>query len=50
MPLHGYIIDAADGVSANINLLSHLYENHRECVVYTNSIFAFNNLYAWNEE
>ena len=45
-----YIIDAADGVSANINLLSHLYENHRECVVYTNSIFAFNNLYAWNEE
>lgn len=44
-----YVVDASDGVSENINLLSNLYSNNHDCVIYTNSIFAFSNRYAWNE-
>lgn len=44
-----YVVDASDGVSENINLLSNLYNNNCNCIVYTNSIFAFDNHYAWNE-
>lgn len=44
-----YVVDASDGVSENINLLSNLYSNNRDCIVYTNSIFAFSNRYAWYE-
>ena len=43
-----YVIDATDGVSENINLLDNCYSQNRNCVVYTNSIFAFSNRYAWN--
>ena len=43
-----YVVDASDGVSENINLLSNLYNNNCNCIVYTNSIFAFDNHYAWN--
>ncbi len=43
-----YIIDATDGVSKNIELLTELYVNNRNCIIYTNSILAFSNRYAWN--
>lgn len=45
-----FVIDAADGVTACINLLDNLDKYRRDCVVYTNSIFAFSNRYAWNEK
>jgi hypothetical protein len=45
-----YKVDAARGVSYNIEQLDLLNENQPGVVIYTNSIFAFNNRYAWNEE
>lgn len=45
-----YVIDAGEGMSACIDTLYDLRKNHKDCVVYTNSIFAFSNLYAWNEK
>ena len=44
------IVDAASGVSSNISMLDSLIRRNPDCVVYTNSIFAFDNMYAWNEE
>ena len=45
-----YVIDAANGVTENINILDELYQREEELTIYTNSIFAFSNRYAWNEE
>lgn len=45
-----YIIDVADGVSKNIEILTELYVNNRNCIIYTNSILAFSNRYAWNDK
>lgn len=45
-----YIVKAEEGVSANINNLDNIYHINPNCVIYTNSIFAFSNRYAWNEE
>lgn len=45
-----FVIDAADGVNACINMLDNLNKNRKDCVIYTNSIFAFSNRYAWNEK
>lgn len=44
-----FIINAADGVSENINSLDNLLMNNRDCIIYTNSLLAFSNRYAWNE-
>ena len=44
------MLDAAEGVSHCINVLDNLLRNHKDCVIYTNSIFAFSNHYAWNEK
>ena len=44
------MLDAAEGVSHCINVLDDLLRNHKDCVIYTNSIFAFSNRYAWNEK
>lgn len=44
------IVDVTSGVSFNINTLDNLIRRNSDCVVYTNSIFAFNNTYAWNKE
>lgn len=43
-------VSADLGVSENIKLLDWYKENRPGAVAYTNSIFAFNNMYAWNEE
>lgn len=45
-----YIVDAASGVSSNIAFLDELLERQKDCVVYTNSLMAFSNRYAWNVE
>jgi hypothetical protein len=45
-----YEVHADKGVTDNIELLDLILEKDPDAVVYTNSIFAFNNMYAWNEE
>ena len=44
------IVDATAGVNSNINTLNNLIRRNPDRTVYTNSIFAFNNMYAWNKE
>ena len=43
-------IDAKDGVSANMVRLDVLRQTEPDAIVYTNSIIAFSNEYAWNEK
>jgi hypothetical protein len=43
-------LNAYHGVTENIEVLEDIHEVHPDFVIYTNSIFAFNNMYAWNEE
>ena len=51
LPIDRYIVvNAASGVSRNIAVLNDIKETEPDAIVYTNSIFAFNNIYAWNEE
>ena len=45
-----YEVDAKNGISANINFLDELNQEEEDLTIYTNSIFAFNNRYAWNEK
>ena len=45
-----FTIDAASGVSTNIDTLDELQQREEDLVIYTNSIFAFDNRYAWNHE
>ena len=51
LPFTRYIVvHAASGVSSNIAVLDDIKETEPNATVYTNSIFAFSNEYAWNEE
>ena len=51
VPMDSYIIiEAASGVSENIKVLDRIKETEPYATIYTNSIFAFSNDYAWNEE
>lgn len=43
-------IDAKEGVSANLVSLDIMRTCDPNATIYTNSIFAFSNEYAWNEE
>ena len=49
-----FLVDASYGVSSNINILDEFKQRETEdgedLVIYTNSIFAFSNQYAWNDE
>jgi hypothetical protein len=45
-----YKIDASQGVSACIRLLDICAECRPSSIIYTNSIFALHNMYAWNDE
>ena len=47
---HCIVVNAGSGVNSNINVLNLIKENNPNATVYTNSIFAFSNIYAWNEE
>ena len=44
------IIDATYGPTENIKLLDFINDTKYNAVIYTNSIFAFSNEYAWNKE
>ena len=51
LPIDRYIVvNAGSGVHTNINVLNDIKEHNPNAVVYTNSILAFDNKYAWNEE
>lgn len=43
-----FSLDATYGPSENIEFLNSLYEINPNAIIYTNSIFAFSNTYAWN--
>lgn len=43
-------VNAMAGPTSCIEFLDHLKKKHPNCVIYTNSIFAFSNKYAWNSE
>lgn len=43
-----FTLDATYGPSENIKFLDMLNESNPNAVIYTNSIFAFSNTYAWN--
>ena len=45
-----FTIDATNGVRDNINFLDDAYEKNPNFIIYTNSILAFSNKYAWNKE
>lgn len=47
---HYVVVNAVSGVTLNIRVLDDLKEFEPNATVYTNSICAFNNEYAWNEE
>lgn len=49
-PFCDYHVDAAEGVMANIYWLDAIKEKIPDSVIYTNSIFAFDNTYAWDNE
>ena len=49
-PYTGIVVDATRGVSACIMILDACAKCRSNSIIYTNSIFAFNNMYAWNEE
>ena len=46
----GWSFNASHGVTENIEVMDYLLQKKPNTVVYTNSIFAFHNMYAWNEE
>ena len=43
-------IDAAYGYSSNCELLDAIKEHNPKAVIYTNSLVALSNEYAWNDE
>ena len=50
LPFARYVVvNASCGVSRNIAVLDELMDSEPDAIVYTNSIFAFSNEYAWNE-
>lgn len=49
-PFCDYHVNAAEGVRANIFKLDAIKEKELDSVIYTNSIFAFDNTYAWDNE
>lgn len=51
LPIDHYIVvSATSGVSRNIAVLNDIKETEPNAIVYTNSIIAFSNDYAWNED
>ena len=51
LPIENYtVVNAANGVSENISVLDRINMEQPGAIIYTNSIFAFRNIYAWNEE
>ena len=44
------VVRASSGVSQNIEMLNLFTKHQPDATVYTNSIIAFSNIYAWNKE
>ena len=44
------LVNADDGVSSNLERLDKMLQDRQNSVIYTNSILAFSNKYAWNDE
>lgn len=44
------VVRASSGVSQNIEMLNLFTKYQPDATVYTNSIIAFSNIYAWNKE
>ena len=44
-----YFIDAGNGITESIEALDTIKEINTDAVVYTNTIVAFDNRYAWDE-
>ena len=49
-PFCDYTVNAIEGVMANISKLDAIKEKEPDAVIYTNSIFAFDNKYAWDNK
>lgn len=47
---YSYLVDAGYGYSKNRMLLDHIKQTDNNASVYTNSVIALNNYYAWNNE
>ena len=47
---YGYLIDAKYGYTMNVSLLRTIKRLHNDATVYTNSLIALSNDFAWNEE
>ena len=45
-----YVIDAGNGYSMNDCHLELIQKLNPKAIIYTNSIVAFSNIYAWDEE
>lgn len=45
-----YRVNGMNGPACNIAELDYYKEKYPDCVIYTNSIFAFSNKYAWNSK
>ena len=45
-----FVLDASKGVSRNLSELDGIAEYHPDSIIYTNSILALDNRYAWNKE
>ena len=51
LPFNNYYkIDAKYGPKHNRDRLDNFRENNPDCIIYTNSLIALSNEYAWNEE
>ena len=51
LPTDCYVVlDASVGVTSIKNQLDYIQRVYPNAVIYTNSIIAFDNKYAWNEE
>ena len=47
---YNYIIDAGWGFTHNISMLDFIMSTYSSASIYTNSLVALNNRYAWNKE
>lgn len=47
---YSYLVDAGHGYSKNRMLLDHIKQTDNNASVYTNSVIALDNYYAWNNE
>lgn len=47
---YDFIVDAAEGMTANEVMFERIYKKHPHSHVYTNSLIALDNKYCWSSE